>query len=143
MDKSLQAYLKVYPDILSPEVCRETVEELDKVEVEFQTHNFYNYHDNTYHSYDHELAVSWSDVKHKTHIMEKVWKALQRYHIELSESGFSWYSSWAGFTEIRFNRYREDTQMKLHCDHIHSMFDGERKQDYKREIIKAIIAPRI
>ncbi len=39
----------------------------------------------------------------------------------------NWYSSWNGYTQLRYNRYNTDTQMKLHCDHIHSMFDGDRK----------------
>jgi predicted 2-oxoglutarate/Fe(II)-dependent dioxygenase YbiX len=59
--------------------------------------------------------------------MKRIWDGLQRYHQELTAWGCTWYSSWQGYTEVRFNRYREDTNMKLHCDHIHSMFDGQRK----------------
>ena len=127
MDKDLRSYLKIYSDWLTPEVCQETVDELEKVEGQFQTHQFYDYHNNSNHSYEHELAVTWSNVKHKNYIMQRIWDGLQRYHKELTDWGCNWYSSWQGFTEVRFNRYREDTQMKLHCDHIHSMFDGERK----------------
>ena len=34
-----------------------------------------------------------------------------------------------GYSEknVRFNRYSEKKKMALHADHIHSMFDGERK----------------
>lgn len=39
----------------------------------------------------------------------------------------SWFSSWNGYSQVRFNRYGVDTRMKEHCDHIHSMFDGQRK----------------
>ena len=28
---------------------------------------------------------------------------------------------------VRFNKYSENKKMGLHADHIHSMFDGERK----------------
>ena len=31
------------------------------------------------------------------------------------------------FTPIRFNRYSTGTMMREHYDHIHSLFDGERK----------------
>ena len=127
MDKDLRSYLKIYSDWLTPEVCQETVDELEEVKAEFQTHTFYDYHNNSNHSYDHELAVAWSNVKHKNYIMQRIWDGLQRYHQELAAWGCDWYTSWQGFTEVRFNRYREDTQMKLHCDHIHSMFDGQRK----------------
>jgi predicted 2-oxoglutarate/Fe(II)-dependent dioxygenase YbiX len=30
-------------------------------------------------------------------------------------------------TRIRFNRYKVGTNMKMHHDHIHTIFDGERK----------------
>ena len=38
-----------------------------------------------------------------------------------------WFSRWSGYTDPRFNKYDEDKKMALHCDHIQSMFDGERK----------------
>ena len=38
-----------------------------------------------------------------------------------------WFKGWSGYNKLRFNRYHKDTQMKLHCDHIHDIFDGERK----------------
>jgi hypothetical protein len=127
MNKDLRSYLKIYSDWLTPEVCQETVDELELVEGQFQTHQFYDYHNNSNHSYEHELAVTWSNVKHKEYIMQRIWDGLQRYHQELAEWGCDWYATWQGYTEVRFNRYRENTNMKLHCDHIHSMFDGQRK----------------
>ena len=127
MEKDLRKYLKIYSDWLPQNVCEETVEELEKVEGHFQTHEFYDYASNTNHSYEHELSVTWSNVKHKELVMKRIWDGLARYHSELADAGFHWYQSWQGYSEVRFNRYREDTQMKLHCDHIHSMFDGNRK----------------
>ncbi len=124
MDKQLQTYLKVYSDWITPEVCEETVAELEKVEGTFQTHQFYDSISNSYHSYNNELSVTWSNVKHKEFFMKRIWDALQQY---MQDFRFPWYSSWNGYSEVRFNRYRPDTQMKLHCDHIHSMFDGQRK----------------
>ena len=127
MDKDLKTYLKVYKDWIPSDICKETVKELEKVEGQFQTHQFYDVSTNSHHSYNNELSVTWSNVKHKDYIMKRIWDGLQRYHTELTDWGCDWYASWQGYTEVRFNRYRENTQMKLHCDHIHSMFDGERK----------------
>lgn len=124
MDKDLKTYLKVYSDWIPQDICKETVAELEEVEGQFQTHQFYNSTDNSYHSYDHELSVTWSNVKHKVFFMKRIWEGLQRY---MQDFQFPWYSSWNGYSEVRFNRYRPDTQMALHCDHIHSMFDGQRK----------------
>ena len=124
MDKDLRTYLKVYKDWIPSDICKETVKELEKIEGQFQTHQFYDVHSNSNHSYEHELSVTHSDVKHKQLFMQRIWEGLQKY---MADFQFPWYSSWSGFSEVRFNRYRPDTQMKLHCDHIHSMFDGERK----------------
>jgi hypothetical protein len=124
MDKDLKTYLKVYKDWIPADICKETVKELEKVEGEFQTHQFYDVHNNSHHSYNNELSVTWSNVKHKELFMKRIWDALQQY---VNEFNFNWWNSWSGYSEVRFNRYRPDTQMKLHCDHIHSMFDGQRK----------------
>jgi hypothetical protein len=124
MDKDLRTYLKIYKNWIPSDICKETVEELEKIEGQFQTHSFYDVHTDTSHSYEHELSVTHSDVKHKQLFMQRIWEGLQQYMIDFQ---FEWYGAWQGFSEVRFNRYRPDTQMKIHCDHIHSMFDGQRK----------------
>ena len=123
MDRNIESYLKVYK-MLSEEDCIKTVDALEEKDKEFQTHQFYNSTKNSYHSYDHELSVAYSQIETKELIMEQIWNALKQYHLDFE---FPWYNSWNGYSEVRFNRYRVDTQMALHCDHIHSMFDGHRK----------------
>ena len=123
MDRNIESYLKVY-QVLSEEDCAKTVNALEEKEKEFQIHQFYNSSQNTYHSYEHELSVAYSQIETKELIMKEIWNTLQKYHREFN---FRWYQSWNGYSEVRFNRYRTDTQMALHCDHIHSMFDGQRK----------------
>ena len=123
MERNIESYLKVY-EVLSEEDCIRTVNALEEKDKEFQTHSFYNAANGSYHSYDHELSIAYSQIETKELIMKEIWNALKRYHVELN---FEWYSSWNGYSEVRFNRYRTDTQMRLHCDHIHSMFDGQRK----------------
>jgi predicted 2-oxoglutarate/Fe(II)-dependent dioxygenase YbiX len=124
MDRNIEKYLKVY-QVLSEEECIETVNALEEKDSEFKTHQFYNSVDGSYHSYEHELSVAYSQIATKDLIMEKMWNTLKKYVEELDMKG--WYVSWNGYSEVRFNRYHTDTQMKLHCDHIHSMFDGNRK----------------
>ena len=49
-------------------------------------------------------------------------------HIKFKEKfKFPWFDGWQGFTGVRFNKYKETRKMALHADHIHTMFDGERK----------------
>lgn len=124
MDRNIESYLKVYK-VLSEEDCIKTVNALEEKDKEFQTHQFYNSSNNTYHSYEHELSVAYSQIETKDLIMKEIWNGLRKYVQELDMKG--WFVSWNGYSEVRFNRYRTDTQMKLHCDHIHSMFDGNRK----------------
>lgn len=58
------------------------------------------------------------------HIIAKLRVALEEYVRGLE---FYWFSGWEGYTGIKFIRYLPGQEMKVHCDHIHSMFDGERK----------------
>ena len=124
MDTNIESYLKVYK-VLSEEDCIRTVKALEEKDKEFQTHQFYNSVEGTYHSYEHELSVTYSQIETKDLIMKEIWNTLKKYIQELNMGG--WFVSWNGYSEVRFNRYHTDTQMKLHCDHIHSMFDGNRK----------------
>jgi predicted 2-oxoglutarate/Fe(II)-dependent dioxygenase YbiX len=45
----------------------------------------------------------------------------------ISELGMSWFTAWNEASEIRFNKYEAGTNMKLHCDHIQTLFDGKRR----------------
>jgi hypothetical protein len=123
MDRNIESYVKVY-NIFDKEKCELSVKLLEEKEKEFRTHEFYDVTNNTYHSYEHELSVSYSQIETKEYFMEETWNGISKY---LKELNFEWFGSWKGYSEIRFNRYRTDTQMAQHCDHIHSMFDGNRK----------------
>ena len=122
ISKDLESYVTVFQGAIPQEVCRQTCEELDKVD--WIQHNFYNVKTNSYHSTEKELSVFFDKVSTKPFLMQLEHQLLTQYVKDLN---FPWFDGWAGFSEIRFNRYAEQTNMKLHCDHIHSMFDGEMK----------------
>jgi hypothetical protein len=124
MDRNIESYLKVYSNWFSKEICEETVNELEILKNDFHKHAYYDYTNNSSKSYDYDLSCSDVTVKHKEFLMKRIWDGLKDYHKKL---GFEWYSSWQGYSAIRFNRYDVNTRMKLHCDHIHSLFEGERK----------------
>jgi predicted 2-oxoglutarate/Fe(II)-dependent dioxygenase YbiX len=72
-----------------------------------------------------ELSIAYANhISTKNDIMKKLWKAINIYVKSLN---FKWYTGWQGYTDIRFNKYSKSKKMAKHCDHIHSMFDGERK----------------
>lgn len=122
INKDLESYVTVFQGAIPHDICHQTRIELDKVD--WQQHTFYNVNTDSYHSTEKELSVFFNHVETKPFLMQLTRNLLTQYMKDLN---FPWYNSWAGFTEIRFNRYAEQTNMKLHCDHIHSMFDGERK----------------
>ena len=58
------------------------------------------------------------------HIIDNLHGAFLEY---LGAFRYGWFRGWQGYTGIKFNRYLEGQEMRLHWDNIHSIFDGERK----------------
>ena len=123
MERNLEAYIKTYK-MLDEETCKQTIKEIE--EIHWSQHTFYNVTNGSYgtRSGDKELDIGYSQTSTKNVIMQKIWDSYLNYVKDLN---FSWWSSWSGFTEVRFNRYKETRLMAEHCDHIHSIFEGERK----------------
>jgi len=129
MEKDLTKYVANYENFLDENYCKKAVKALKKAE--WSIHQFYQAGSGDHISYDNELSVSWSNIKQRQEIQEKLHSGLTRYLNELPDVSkaktHDWFCGWNGYTQLRFNKYDESTQMKLHCDHIHSMFDGNRK----------------
>ena len=76
---------------------------------------------------DKELDVCYgNNLTYLEELHQLTWKALERY-IVIDKIGEETFNGWAGFSEIRFNRYNKDQIMSKHCDHIVSLFEGERR----------------
>ena len=122
MDK-LTDYIKVY-HWLDKELCDQIRKEID--EATWKQHVFYNA-DGKYvtQSGEQELDVSWDNIATRDKLTQKVWESISQYI--LTDFKNDYFNGWKGFTHIRFNRYHPDRLMALHCDHIHSMFDGKIK----------------
>lgn len=123
MPKNLEDYINIYP-ALNKNFCEQIISELDNVS--WKQHEFYNL-DGEYvnQSGNKELDVSWDEIPSKIDLTQKVWETVSKYILEDHKNLY--FNGWQGFTNIRFNRYYRDRLMALHCDHIHDMFDGERK----------------
>lgn len=89
-------------------------------------HQYYNNRTKQFESQpEKELYVSFlSPSEAHDNLMSVYWDTIKQY---ISELNYDWFNEWAGFTDIRFNKYPKGSNMKPHCDHIHSMFDGEIK----------------
>jgi len=130
MEKDLTKYVANYENFLDADYCKKTIKTLKKAE--WSTHQFYQSNSGDHISYDNELSVSWSNIRQRKEIQDKLHSGLTKYLTELPEMAkapnvHDWFCGWSGYSELRFNKYDVSTKMKLHCDHIHSMFDGERK----------------
>ena len=124
MKKNIEDYLVVFNNALSGEVCDNAIKEL-----ETQSWEQHTYYDSGTDSHspvngEQELDISHSNIELTDTIMSAVGQCLSMY---MSVFNFPWFGGLSGYTGIRFNRYRETALMSEHCDHIYSMFDGERK----------------
>lgn len=70
------------------------------------------------------LSVSWYHPPEAKLFQMGVWHALDQYVKEIACEGFT---GWNDYCPIRFNRYDPGGDMGTHVDHIHSLFDGEKK----------------
>jgi predicted 2-oxoglutarate/Fe(II)-dependent dioxygenase YbiX len=73
---------------------------------------------------------STSNIVEKNAITTVLWHVINQYvNVEFSQcyEKFLWFDGWRGYTEVKFHKYDVNTDMKLHCDHIHDIFDGNRK----------------
>jgi hypothetical protein len=124
MDKNLESYVKIY-NMIEPQVCKQSIKELKSCK-SWTQHEFYDYssHQSASRSGNQELSITSENIPTSAYIMQKIWLGLQRYSDELN---FPWFSSWHGYTAVRYNRYEKNKKMAEHCDHIHSIFDGEIK----------------
>lgn len=123
MDMDLRNYAKVYDGFLDLDFCSATVESLRGGN--WEKHHFYDESTHTKRSYENDLYISYQDIKEEKVIQDKIWHAIHSYitidNIELN----GWYSNWNGYSRIRFNKYDRDTEMRLHCDHITTLFQGD------------------
>jgi predicted 2-oxoglutarate/Fe(II)-dependent dioxygenase YbiX len=121
---NLEQYIKIYPK-LTKGFCNKIIKELDNAQ--WEQHKFYNNHDQSFYaqSGNKELDVAWDNIPSKEKLTQKTWETVSQYI--LTDLNKSYFNGWSGFTNIRFNRYKETRLMALHCDHIHSMFDGNAK----------------
>ena len=124
MNKNLEHYILHKNYFIDANICDQAVKEMNTIQ--FQEHNFYDPITKEYkpRSGSQELSMSFDNTPLNKIITKKLWYAIQDY---LQFINMPWFSRWAGYTDIRFNKYVEDKRMALHCDHIRSMFDGERK----------------
>jgi predicted 2-oxoglutarate/Fe(II)-dependent dioxygenase YbiX len=125
MDRDLSSYVVVLENWIDEESCKQTIREMQNAN--WQQHTFYNAMDGSYNtrSGSKELDIAYGrGLSTQPYIMQRIWDAYKEYVTHLN---FTCFDSWQGYSEVRFNMYKETRLMAEHCDHIHTLFDGERK----------------
>ena len=120
----LRHYLKHFKNHIDNNLCDTLVHEMKTIE--FSQHKFHNPITGEFktRSGSKELSISYDDCPSRSILSERIWYIIKDY---LHYIDMPWFTRWSGYTIPRFNKYDEDKKMALHCDHIQSMFDGERK----------------
>ena len=125
MQQALSDYVKIYENHLPASVCKSACKNLE--ESSWSEHKFYRSSDHQLVSFEKELSVSYQPIFESDAINKSIWYAIEKYILKDFANFSEWFNGWSGYSHVRFNRYDPETRMKLHCDHIHSLFDGERK----------------
>lgn len=123
MQMNLKDYVRVYKNVYDKSFCENVIAELQ--DVEFIKHQFYGATDNNYVYVGDDFDCFQGNIHSKKIIMDTTWKMIHKYIVE--EFNFPWFTGWSAFTPTKFHRYDVNTNMKEHCDHIHSIFDGQLK----------------
>lgn len=124
MNKTLDYYVRIYKNVLPPDLCDSTVADIETAP--WTQHEFYDPNTNSTGvvSGENELDTCSGFVTRHEEIMKALWDSYAQY---IQDNNFHWYNSWQGFSYPRYNRYLPGRVMAKHCDHIQSLFDGERK----------------
>lgn len=123
--QNLIDYVKRYDNFIDEETIEGVLEEIKNAQ--WQEHQFYQSQTGEMISYDHELDIAYSEGPYAQKLNKRLWFAIEKYILKDFKYFNAWFGSWNGYSYVRFNKYDPTTQMKLHCDHIHSLFDGQIK----------------
>lgn len=126
---NLKDYVKVY-DAFDEKTCKLILSEIKKKEIVWGKHHYYDYANDKSSTFEDDLFVSRGTNKKEEmsdnliKVNESIWHLLK---IHFDSMKYPWFDTWNGYSLIRFNRYDKKCRMRTHCDHIRSLFDGERK----------------
>jgi hypothetical protein len=123
VDYNLKSYVKIYKNFYDKKTCKKIIKRLESSNT-WETHTYHNIITNEKKplSGDNELEVSFYHDNLTSSMMDDLWFGLEKYFSELN---FEWCLAWEGYSAIRFNRYQQNQTMRLHCDHIKTLFSGE------------------
>jgi len=116
-------------NLIPTQLCRSLINESSLPESKWSKHSWYNYGRDDLHSMpEKELDIINSTGDQFKSLGNYLGTALQNYQKKYSKEKDKVGTSWIRhISQVRFNRYKTGTKMRLHHDHIQSLFDGKLK----------------
>jgi len=119
MKTNLQDYIAIYKAI-NPSICKQIID--DSNETQWVKHSYSHPVTQERTTYEDDLEVSYQE-KYMDYLNNKIRDCMNDYLKNVVPIPFQLQET----SLIRFNRYQVGTNMKMHHDHIHTLFDGEKK----------------
>lgn len=114
-------YVKIYNNI-NPNICKQSVKEL-KSTVNWKEHYFIT-SDGEYVTHKTEPKTCYDILSTHDELMSIIHSGLSKYILE--DINLEWFPGWSGFSTPKYNKYVNGSKMEKHCDHIQSLFTGDR-----------------
>lgn len=108
-------------NILPKDFCDSVL--LESERLEYESHAYTSYEGENRNS-EKELEVAWPESDIVNQIEGYIAESIRRY---LSRLSFNHFPKMNAFSKVRFNKYNKESRMDMHCDHIHTLFDGEER----------------
>jgi hypothetical protein len=126
MYTDLSSYIKIYKNRVSDVLCKETLQQQSRPTASWQKHIWTNdkHEVVSLQTYEPEVIVDANNIPNTPILMNIIWNTIQEYVRELNTP---WFNMWRGHSLVKYIRYPAGTNMNMHVDFVHSMFDGERK----------------
>lgn len=121
--KNVQYYIKLYENVFDNEFCKETLDQLK--DADWEKHTWYKpetesreviKNDGTY--------VSFERIPNSFKIEKQLNELFYDYIFNHLASCTEWFRIISAFSNTRYNRYKRNATMRMHCDHIHDLFSG-------------------
>jgi len=119
MNTNLQDYIAIYKAI-EPSMSKEIINDLNEIQWAKHSYNDPITQENT--TYEDDLDIAYQN-KYMDYLNNKIKNCVSDYLNNVAPMPFQLQE----ISNIRFNRYQVGANMKLHYDHIHTLFDGEKK----------------
>ena len=133
MEKNIESYVRIKPNFLNKKFCQNTIKNLNRLNA-WKKHDWKKYepqqeqeHVSFSPSGENEPEIITREIPLNDindFLVPKITKVIEEY---INNLKFEWYNSIQASTNLKFIKYSPNQTMKVHCDHIHDIFDGTSK----------------